>query len=65
MFLKKIFAVLILSSFVFLALNSSEARAISCDANVEGKSNSELQAILDQCDRDIVEQKAILSKTQN
>jgi peptidoglycan hydrolase CwlO-like protein len=64
MFLKRIFAVLILSSFVFLALNSGEARAISCDANVEGKSNSELQAILDQCDRDIAEQKAILSKTQ-
>jgi len=60
---KKILAVFILA-FIFVFIGSDSARAISCDANVEGKSDSELQAILDQCDMDILAQKAILEQTQ-
>ncbi len=41
-----------------------KALAVSCDANIDGKSDQELQAISDQCDRDIAAQQAILGQTQ-
>ena len=56
---------LILLIFLFLGIffpNSS--KALTCNTNVDGKNDAELQAILDQCDREIAEQKKILEGTQ-
>ena len=37
---------------------------ISCDSNIDGKTDQELQAILNQCDKDIAAQQAILDQNQ-
>lgn len=57
--LKKIFLCLF-----FLSLTYTNVYAVSCSDNVEGKTDKQLQAILDQCDAEIVEQKKILENTQ-
>lgn len=38
--------------------------AVTCDANIDGKSDSDLQAILSACDREIAAQQAILDENQ-
>jgi peptidoglycan hydrolase CwlO-like protein len=47
-----------------IVLSSRQAWAVTCDSNIDGKSDQELQAISDQCDKDIAAQQAILGETQ-
>ena len=56
---------LIFSFFLFsFLIFPSITKAITCSTSIEGKSDSELQAILNQCDKEIVEQKKILGDAQ-
>src|SRR5689334_11111384 len=55
-------AVFLISSIIFLS--PKQSFAVSCDTSLDGKTDQELQAISDQCDRDIAAQKAILGETQ-
>ncbi len=57
--LKKVFLCLF-----FLSLMYTEVYAVSCGDSVDGKTDKQLQAILDQCDVEILEQKKILENTQ-
>ncbi len=57
--LKKVFLCLF-----FLSLVYTDTYAVSCSDSVEGKTDRQLQAILDQCDLEIIEQKKILENTQ-
>lgn len=57
--LKKFF----LYSFLFFSV-CTNAYAVSCSDSVDGKSDKQLQAILDQCDAEINEQKKILGNAQ-
>ncbi|MFA6340707.1 MAG: hypothetical protein WCX27_00495 [Candidatus Paceibacterota bacterium] len=50
--------------FIIFIFFPKTSLAASCDSNLDGKTNQELQAISDQCDRDIAAQKVILEKTQ-
>jgi peptidoglycan hydrolase CwlO-like protein len=55
-----IFLVFIFSVFIFPDM----AKAVTCSTSVEGKNDIQLQEILDQCDREIAEQKKILGDAQ-
>lgn len=53
--------------FIFISFGAifpNLAKALTCNTSIEGKNDSELQAILDQCDREIAEQKKILENTK-
>jgi len=54
----------IFSLFAYIFLPSYKVWAVSCDSNLDGKTDQELQAISDQCDRDIATQQVILGETQ-
>jgi len=55
-----IYLIFFLPLFVFPSL----AKAITCSTSVEGKNDVQLQEILDQCDKEIAEQKKILGDAQ-
>jgi peptidoglycan hydrolase CwlO-like protein len=51
-------------SAVFLLPKKSFADSVSCSGNLDGKSDAELQQILDACDREIAAQQAIVDQNQ-
>ncbi len=58
-------SVLIVSAVLFFApIFCQPIHAVTCDANIDGKSDAELQAISDQCDADIAAQQVVLGETK-
>ncbi len=49
---------------ILLFSSPKHSLAVTCDTSLEGKTDQELQAISDQCDRDIAAQQAVLGETQ-
>lgn len=46
---------------VFAPLSTENAYAATCDGNIDGKSDEELQAILKECEKEIVESQTVLN----